>query len=98
MATFIAVLCLIAIVICVPLVFIKPKWVFYTFLVSVIFSNIFAGYIYSAGNLGMPRTWTPPDILAWLTLAAAIFVPRERQYSAGIIGKCFIVIAFVTAL
>jgi hypothetical protein len=98
MATFIAVLCLIAIVICVPLVFIRPKWVFYTFLVSVIFSNIFAGYIFSAGNLGMPRTWTPPDILAWLTLAAAIFVPRERQYGAGIIGKCFIVIAFVTAL
>jgi hypothetical protein len=83
MATFIAVLCLIAIVICVPLVVLKPK---------------LAGYIYSAGNLGMPRTWAPADILAWLTLAAVLFVPRERQYSSGVIGKCFIVIAIVTVL
>jgi hypothetical protein len=98
MATFIAVLCVIAIVICVPLVVLKPKWVFYTFLVSVVFHSILASYIYSAGNLGMPRTWSPADILAWLTLAAAIFVPRERQYPSGVIGKCFIVIAILTAL
>jgi len=98
MATFIAVLCLIAIVICVPLVFLKPKWVFYIFLVSVTFHSILAGYIHSAGNLGMPRTWSPADILAWLTLAAALFVPRERQYRSGVIGKCFIIIALVTVL
>ncbi|MCP4607227.1 MAG: hypothetical protein GY845_00740 [Planctomycetes bacterium] len=98
MATFIAVLCLIAIVICVPLVVLKPKWVFYIFLVSVVFHNVLASYINSAGNLGMPRTWAPADILAWLTLAAAIFVPRERQYPSGVIGKCFIVIAILTAL
>jgi len=97
MATFIAVSCVIAIMICVPLVALKPKWVFYTFLTSVTFSTIFTGYIYEAGNLGMPRTWSPADILAWLTLAAALFVPRERQYGSGVIGKCFIVITLVTA-
>jgi len=98
MATFIAVLCLIAIVICVPLVVLKPKWVFYIFLISVTFHSVLAGYINSAGNLGMPRTWAPADILAWLTLAAALFVPRERQCPSGVIGKCFIVIAILTAL
>lgn len=98
MATFIAVLCLIAIVICVPLVFLKPKWVFYIFLISVIFHNILAGYINTAGNLGMPRTWAPADVLVWLTLAAVLFVPRERQYRSGVIGKCFIIIALVTVL
>jgi len=98
MATFIAVLCAIAIVICVPLVVLKPKWVFYIFLISVVFHNVLASYINSAGNLGMPRTWAPADILAWLTLAAAIFVPKERQYPSGVIGKCFIVIAILTAL
>jgi hypothetical protein len=96
MATFIAVLCVIAIVICVPLVVLKPKWVFYAFLTFVTFSTLFTGYIYEAGNLGMPRTWSPADILAWLTLAAAFFVPRERQYGSGVIGKCFIVIVLVT--
>jgi len=98
MATFIAILCLIVIVICVPLVFLKPKWVFYIFLVSVTFHSILAGFIFSAGNLGMPRTWAPADILAWLTLAAALFVPRERQYRTGVIGKCFFVIALLTLL
>ncbi|MBW7988969.1 MAG: hypothetical protein FVQ84_02960 [Planctomycetes bacterium] len=98
MATFIAVLCLIAIVICVPLVVLKPKWVFYIFLISVVFHSVLASYINSAGNLGMPRTWAPADILAWLTLAAAIFVRRQRQYPSGVIGKCFIVIAILTAL
>ena len=98
MATFIAVLCVIAIAICVPLVVLKPKWVFYIFLVSVVFHNVFASYIHIAGNLGMPRTWAPADILAWLTLAAAIFVRRQRQYPSGIIGKCFIIIAILTAL
>ncbi len=97
MATFIAVLCLIAIVICVPLVVLKPKWVFYIFLISVTFHSILASYIYTAGNLGMPRTWAPADVLAWLTLAAALFVPRERQYRSGVIGKCFIVLTLVTA-
>lgn len=98
MSTFIAVLCLIAIVICVPLVVLKPKWVFYTFLISVTFHSILAGYIHTAGNLGMPRTWSPADVLAWLTLVAAVFVPRERQYRSGIIGKCFIILTLVTAL
>ena len=98
MATFIAVLCVIAIAICVPLVVLKPKWVFYIFLVSVTFHSILASYIYSAGNLGMPRTWAPADILAWLTLASALFVRRQRQYPSGVIGKCFIVIAILTAI
>jgi len=96
MATFIAVFCVISILICVPLVVFKPKLVFYTFLTFVTFSTIFTGYIYEAGNLGMPRTWSPADVLAWLTLAAVLFVPRERQYGSGVIGKCFIVITLVT--
>ena len=98
MATFIAVLCAIAIAICVPLVIFKPKWVFYIFLISAVFHNVLASYINIAGNLGMPRTWAPADILAWLTLAAAFFVRRERQYPSGLIGKCFIIIAILTAI
>jgi hypothetical protein len=98
MATFIAVLCVVAIVICVPMVVLKPKWVFYIFLVSVVFHSVLASYINAAGNLGMPRTWAPADILAWLTLAAVLFVPRERQYPTGVIGKCFVIIAILTAI
>jgi hypothetical protein len=98
MATFIAVLCVVAIVVCLPMVVLKPKWVFYTFLFFVTFSSIFGGYINAAGGLGTPRIWTPADVFAWMTLVAAIFVPRERQYTSGAIGKCFIVIALITAL
>ncbi|MCP4260020.1 MAG: hypothetical protein GY774_21270 [Planctomycetes bacterium] len=98
MATFIAVLCVIAIAICVPLVVLKPKWVFYIFLISVVFHNVLASYIHIAGNLGMPRTWAPADILAWLTLAAAFFVRRQRQYPSGVIGKCFVIITILTVL
>ncbi|MBN1806889.1 MAG: O-antigen ligase family protein [Sedimentisphaerales bacterium] len=98
MATFIAVLCVIAIAICVPLVIFKPKWVFYIFLISAVFHNVLASYINIAGNLGMPRTWAPADILAWLTLAAAIFVRKERLYPSDLIGKCFIIIAILTLI
>jgi len=98
MATFIAVLCVIAIVICVPLVVLKPKWVFYIFLASVVFHSVLASYINMAGNLGMPRTWAPADILAWLTLAAALFAPSERQYPSGVIGKCFVILAILTVI
>ncbi len=98
MATFIAVLCVIAIAICVPLVVLKPKWVFYIFLISAVFHNVLASYIHIAGNLGMPRTWAPADILAWLTLAAAFFVRRQRQYPSGVIGKCFVIITILTVL
>jgi hypothetical protein len=82
----------------VPLVVLKPKWVFYIFLVSVVFHNVLASYINMACNLGMPRTWAPADILAWLTLAAALFVPSERQYPSGVIGKCFVIIAILTVI
>jgi len=98
MATAIAVFCVVAIVACLPLVVLRPSWVFYIFLVFVTFSTIFTGYIREAGNLGLPRTWAPADVMAWLTLAAAFFVPRTRRYSSGVIGKCFIVIAVITAL
>src|SRR3989304_4905911 len=97
MATFITVLSVIAMAICVPLVVLKPKWVFYVFLTFVTFSSIFGGYIYVAGKLGMPRAWAPADVLAWLTLAAAFFVPRERQFGTGVIGKCLIVLALMSA-
>jgi hypothetical protein len=98
MATLIAVLCAITMAICVPLVVLKPKWVFYIFLIFATFSSIFGGYINEAGNLGMPRTWVPADVLCWLTLVATFFVNRERQFGTGIIGKCLIVLALMSGV
>ena len=46
----------------------------------------------------MPRTWAPADMLAWLTLVAAFFLRRQRQYPSGVIGKCFAIITILTAL
>jgi len=96
MAILIAVLCAITILICVPLVVLKPTWVFYTFLFFVTFSSIFTGYINEAGNLGLPMTWAPADFLAWLTLFAAFFVHREKLFRAGVIKKCVIILALMS--
>lgn len=93
MATFIAILCAATIAFCVPLVIWKPKWVFYTFLVSEVFDSILAGYINKAGNLGLPLTWSPADFLSVLTFIAALFVHNESQFRSGIIKKCFIILA-----
>jgi len=98
MATFVAVLCVITIAFCVPLAVLKPKWVFYIFLIVTTFNSILAGYINQAGNLGLPLTWAPADFLAWLTLFAALFVQREKHFRSGIIKKCIIILALISAL
>ncbi len=96
MATFVAILCLIVIFACVPLVVIKPHLVFYVFLVSKLFETVFAGYIHAAGNLGMPRTWLPGDMLFLLTLCATFFVNREKHFQLDFIEKCIIVVAVIS--
>ncbi len=98
MATFIGILCAVTIVLCVPLMVWKPKWVFYIFLVSEVFDSIFAGYINQAGNLGMPLTWSPADFLSVITLFAAFFVRNETQFRSGIIKKCILVLAALSIL
>ena len=98
MATFIAISCAVIIVLCVPLIFWKPKWVFYIFLFSEVFDSIFAGYINQAGNLGLPVTWSPADFLSVLTLFAAFFVPNESQFRSGLIKKCILVLAALSVL
>lgn len=98
MATLIAVLCVITIAFCVPLVVLKPKWVFYIFLISATFNSILAGYINRAGNLGLPLTWAPADFLAWLTLFATLFVHREKQFQSGLIKKSIIILVLLSAL
>ncbi|MHC4160320.1 MAG: O-antigen ligase family protein [Planctomycetota bacterium] len=96
MITFIAVLSILTIVICAALVPLKPKWVFYIFLTFMLFSQIFYAYIGTAGNLGLPRAWSPADFLVWLTLIAAFFVRPERKFPAGGIKKCLIILVLVT--
>jgi O-antigen ligase len=98
MATFVAILCVITVACCVPLAVLKPKWVFYIFLIVATFNSILAGYINRAGNLGLPLTWAPADFLAWLTLFAALFVHREKYFRSGIIKKCIIILALISAL
>ena len=98
MATLVAVLCVITIAFCVPLVVLKPKWVFYIFLVFATFNSIFAGYINRAGNLGLPLTWAPADFLAWLALFATLFVPREKYFRSGVIKKSIFILALISAL
>jgi len=83
---------------CVPLVVLKPKWVFYIFLIAATFNSILAGYINRAGNLGLPLTWAPADFLAWLTLFAALFVHREKQFRSGVIKKSIIILVLISAL
>ena len=98
MATLIAVICVITIAFCVPLVFLKPKWVFYIFLIAATFNSIFAGYVNRAGNLGLPLTWAPADFLAWLTLFAALFIHREKQFQSGVIKKSIVILVLLSAI
>ena len=98
MATFIAILCAISIILCVPLIFWRPKWVFYTFLFFAVFNSIFSGYINRAGNLGLPVTWGPADFLSIMTLMAAFFVPNESQFRSGLIRKFIIILGILSIL
>ena len=98
MASLVAILCVITIAFCVPLIFLKPKWVFYIFLTSEVFNSILAGYVNDAGNLGLPLTWAPADFLSLMTLFAALFVHNQTQFRAGVIKKCIIILAFLSVL
>jgi O-antigen ligase len=96
-AVAISVLCLIVNLVCVPLTVLKPKWVFYAFLVSTTFGRIFYGYVSAAGNLGAPRAWQPADGLALLTIVAAFFEPpRDRRFAADLLEKGLIVMALIS--
>lgn len=92
MATYIAVLCLIVMVLSVPLAFFKPAWVFYVFLFFKVFEPIFAGYISAAGNLGMPRIWIPGDILWISTMLAAVMVRNPYKFKRGFLGTGLVII------
>jgi hypothetical protein len=98
MAILIAIISVIIIAVSLFLVFIKPVWVFYIFLVVAAFNSIFAGYINQAGNLGLPATWAPADFLAWLTILAALFVPRVTYHTGSIIKKCIIILVGLSAI
>jgi len=98
MAMFVAVLGVAIILISIPLVFLKPQWVFYLFITCITFTSIFYGYIVAVGNLGMPRTWTPADFLVWLTLFASFFCKGEQRQSSGLMHKTIIVLAIVCGI
>jgi hypothetical protein len=96
MATSIAVIALLIIVISVPLIFLKPAAVFYLYLVSMLFSSIIAGYIIDAGKLGMPRAWSPADFLSVWTFFAALFMPRDKMFNSSVIEKILIVMGYIS--
>ncbi|MCK4788562.1 MAG: hypothetical protein KAV87_32775, partial [Desulfobacteraceae bacterium] len=98
MARAIAIISLLAVFVSVPMVVLRPKWVFYIFVISSVFGNILGSYVYEAGALGMPRAWQPADFLAWLTLVAALFVGHDPLLSQGIIKKCVVIIVILSGL
>jgi hypothetical protein len=98
MAILIAILSVIIIAVSLILVFLRPVWVFYIFLVVAAFNSILAGYINEAGNLGLPATWAPADFIAWLMLFAALFVPRVKYHTGSIIKKCIIIMIALSAI
>ena len=98
MATTIAVICLVAIIVSVPLIILKPQWVFYMFLVSTLLGKIFYAYIYEAGALGAGRTWQPADFLFFSTLFAALFVRKEAHFPSNTIKKCLFIITILAGI
>ena len=54
---------------CIPLVVLRPQVVFYIFLFFAVFSKVFAGYFAMVGNLGIPKSWGPVDVIFFLLLA-----------------------------
>ena len=98
MATIIAVIALLMIVVSLPLIFIKPHWVFYLFLISKVFGALFYGYIFEAGGLGTSRTWQPADFLAIETLIASFFVRRSENSVNGVLKSFLYIIIVLAAL
>jgi len=97
MDQFIAGLSAVTILIAIPLTVLKPSWLFYLFLICTVFANILGGHVYAAGNLGLPRAWQPGDVLGWLTLAAAVTLPRNDRLPPEVMKKCMAVIAILSA-
>ncbi|MGQ9662699.1 MAG: hypothetical protein ACUVWX_10255, partial [Kiritimatiellia bacterium] len=98
MATAIAILSAVLILMCVPLVLFRPQWVFYVFLVTVVFDSIFNGYIEAAGYLGLPQSWRPADGLAWLTFLAAGVLRDGERARANLVAQSLMVVAVLSAL
>lgn len=78
--------------------FIRPVWTFYIFMAMAPFGNLIAAYVGAAGNLGMPRTWTPADLLAWPLLWGALLIGRPASVSSNVIRKSMIAIAILSGL
>jgi hypothetical protein len=93
MSLYIALACAAVVVLAFPLTVLRPNWVFYALLASTIFGNLLGGYVYAAGNLGMPRAWQPADVLAWLTLVAATRYRRDPTVPVDLLTKCLHVLA-----
>lgn len=98
MALIIALICALAVVAAMPLVFVRPSWVFYLFLASCLFAGVVGPYINQSGNLGLPRACLPSDILAWLTIVAALRVPPAQRVETTSTRVCLILIAVGAAL
>lgn len=81
---------------CIPLVVLRPQVVFYIFLFFAVFSKVFAGYFAMVGNLGIPKSWGPVDVIFFLLLAAIPFVPRSQQSQTSIIKVCLIILSFIS--
>jgi hypothetical protein len=97
MAILVSILCIIVIAVSAVLMFLRPVWVFYLFLVVAAFNSILAGYIYQANNLGLPVAWAPADFMCWLTLFAAFFLPKIQYYNDSFIRKCIVVLVLLSA-
>lgn len=97
MAMLIAIIGLLLIFAAAILLAVKPVWVFYLFLFSTVYGNIFYGYIGQAGKLGMVRTWQPSDVIAWLLLIAAARIHPNQSYGSNLLKRCFVVLAVLTA-
>jgi len=98
MSLFVSLICVGVVVLAIPLTALRPHYVFYLYLVCIFLGNILAGYINAAGNLGMPRTWQPADVLALLTLAAMFLYHRDPRSPTDLIIKCLRVIAVLAAV
>lgn len=96
MEVAVAYICVLVLAVCMFLMVFKPAWVFYIFLVSVVYSHILYGYIEAANNLGLPRIWTPADVLVWMVLVATCFVPKTPGHHREFIGTCLKVLAIAS--
>lgn len=98
MATTIAVICLVAMIASLPLIVLKPQWVFYIFLAVAVFGKILYAYIYEAGALGAARTWQPADFLFFSTLFATLFVRKQTHFPSNTIKRFLFIIVILACI